>query len=507
NNHDQIIFREQEAARIHHNRLIFDIQNSIFYTKLTERTLTLTDDRTQRLLKDTLGQQSNSDLYNATLFLDSNIIYKTKTPTLEAEQNLLQSPDYSSTIVSAEDGDYLLIVSSLQINDLTYKLVSSTDITSTYKLFQADFDQVRLVSIISALIVAGILLLVVRGLLRPLRSLSSTTRRIASGELDKRAAVRGDDELTEVARNLNSMATSIQNNVNELEQLAESRKIFIGNLAHEMKTPLTSILGYADILRIQKSVSDDQRREYANIIVSETKRLQSLSGKLMELLSVGSLAPNLSDVELNGLISELAITLQPVFLLHKMNLICDMPNGEITVRADVELLKSLLYNLIDNAIKASTSGSDIVVAALPTAFAEPAAANSDMKEGKGAKSDKAATESVESGKKEGIPSKVTVELEQVENNKSGKGSEGKLRISVSDSGIGIPPEKIAQISEPFFTLDKARTRKHGGAGLGLALCAEIARAHGSELQITSESGAGTTVYVDFQLVSLEGDAK
>ena len=236
------------------------------------------------------------------------------------------------------------------------------------------------------------------------------------------------------------MADSIETNVDSLEQVADNQKTFIANLAHEMKTPLTSILGFADILRVKKVVTEAERREYAGVIVEETKRLRSLSGKLMELITVGNTQLDFQRISLPDLVREVEISLQPSLALREMNLRCVVPDVE--VRVDKELFKSLLYNLADNAMKASKAGQ-------------------------------------------------TVEF------LGGLAPDGHPVLIVSDSGMGIPQKEIAKIVQPFYMLDKVRSRKAGGAGLGLALCVEIARLHGIRLTIESELGKGTQVYLTF----------
>jgi len=452
-NNDRVLLREQQTALTRHNYLRTEILNGVVYTQLTERTVSLTDNRMNSLLIEVLDRQSSDTLSGASLYLNGKKVYAVNDANIPAELGLLAEDDYSSTITKTGDQVFLLVISSLNLNDRSYKLITFYDISSTYQLSDAAFNQVRFIGIISALVIAGILLLLVQMLLRPLRSLSNTTHQIASGDLEKRVKVYGNDEVAEVARNFNSMADSIESNVTDLEQLAESRKVFIGNLAHEMKTPLTSILGYADLLRVQRQVSDLSRVEYANIIVSETKRLQTLSGKLMELLSVGNMKLTLEPIDLYELASEITLTLQPIFVARQMNLICRIPTYNCVVMADRELLQSLILNLVDNAMKASTEGATITIAAR--------------------------------------------ELLREQQDGSQSAPERRIVVGVIDDGIGIPADQIPLLTEPFFMLDKARTRRHGGAGLGLALCTEIARAHGSELYIESEIGVGTTVSCDF----------
>jgi signal transduction histidine kinase len=439
NNHRLAIEREQQSALSRHSYLVADIKNAIIYTQLIERRVELDDYDVSEIAGEVLGGWRSDTSMAATLFKDGENVYAVNKQPDQAEYEILSEPDYASRIVEVGDKTYLLIVSTAELNGEDYRLVSSFDITMTYELFSADFNQVRAVGIVSALLVAGILLLLVRTLLRPLRNLSGTTRQIASGDLDKRVSITGNDEVSDVARSLNTMADSIEHNVGELEKLAESRKVFIGNLAHEMKTPLTSILGFADILRIKRQITDDERIEYSGVIVGETKRLQGLSSKLMELLSLGNMQLTLENVDIRDLATTIEITLQPVFAHNEIAFVSDV--DDVAIRVDNELIKSLFYNLIDNSVKASPQGGTVT-----------------------------------------FSSDVTPQ---------------QVKLSVTDEGSGISEDQIPLLTEPFFMLDKARTRKHGGAGLGLALCAEIARAHGTELIITSSPGAGTCVSVTF----------
>ncbi|HBT95795.1 MAG TPA: hypothetical protein DEB24_06830 [Coriobacteriia bacterium] len=438
-NHHQAIAREQQSALARHNYIDLALNNTIVYEQLSANKISLGDEEMLAVVSEVLKQQQSDTTVGISLYRDKAPVNSVNQETSATITALLAERDYTSIITDVADETRLFIVSSTQLNAQTYQLVTSFDITATRKLFAADYEQTRFIGIISAFIVAGLLLLLVRGLLHPLRSLSNTTHRIASGDLDKRATIKGHDEVADVARTFNIMADSIEKNVTDLEELAESRRVFIGNLTHEMKTPLTSILGYADILRVKRDVSDEDRIEFASVIVNETKRLQSLSGKLMELLTVGNLQPTLEDVEVHDFAADLTTTLHPIVNSHSMTLKTELPSLPLHLKIDAELMKSLVFNLVDNAIKASAPQSTIQLI-----FAE---------------------------------------------------SSDGVRISVVDEGIGIPDDEIQFLTEPFYMLDKARTRKHGGAGLGLALCHEIARAHDSELLIRSVQGKGSTVSV------------
>ena len=334
----------------------------------------------------------------------------------------------------------MLIASQINIEGKGYEIITTYDVTPVYALYGEQINFIRLVSTLCGVIIAGVLIIIVRFLFSPLEKVNEGTRFIAEGNYNKRIEIKGDDEITELSRNMNIMAEAIEKNVEELEQVAEDRRIFIANLAHEMKTPLTSILGFADILRIKRVVNDEERQEYAGIIVEEAKHLKTLSGKLMELITVGNTNLDMEEVNIKSLANDIELSLTPILKNRELNLKVEIEDIWLTV--DKELFKSLVYNLIDNAIKASTVGQTISLI--------------------------------------------------------GKSKEGHVLIKVVDEGIGIPEEEVYHIIKPFYMVDKMRTRKNGGAGLGLALCVEIARLHNGTIKIESEVGKGTCVCIDIK---------
>ena len=297
-----------------------------------------------------------------------------------------------------------------------------------------------------SLVGAGVLLAMVKALLRPLGELDESARRIAGGNYEERVTVRGKDELAGLAEDMNVMAQAVQDRVAELEQVAEDRKAFIGNLAHEMKTPLTSILGFADLLYLPKEVPDERRVEYAQVISEEAKRLRSLSGKLLELITLGSTNLILEPVSLRVVAEEVAVSLRPVLAQSELEVQVLCPDTAIEM--DRELFKSLLYNLLDNGRKASEHGGKLYLA----------------------------------GKREG----------------------DRVKVLVRDYGRGIPKEELKKITQPFYMVDKSRARKAGGAGLGLALCREIVEVHKGTMEIQSIVGEGTLIVLSFPVCEEKG---
>ncbi|MDE6129190.1 MAG: HAMP domain-containing histidine kinase [Lachnospiraceae bacterium] len=212
-------------------------------------------------------------------------------------------------------------------------------------------------------------------------------------------------------------------------------------MTHELKTPLTSILGFADVLRIKPDISDEERRDYADIIFTEAERLKLLSSRLMELITISETKLQMVPVDIARLLAREAEMYRPVS--GKAGVLLTLDLEPAFILAEETLLATLFVNLIDNARKASAPGKTIHI--------------------------------------------------------SSRREDARALIQVADQGIGIPEEQIAYVTEAFYMVDKARTRKAGGAGIGLALCKAIAAAHHGELTIESKVNAGTTVTVSIPL--------
>lgn len=272
--------------------------------------------------------------------------------------------------------------------------------------------------------------------LRPIKRLTAHSRALVAGAYDARIEV-GQGEVGELARALNELAGAVESRIGELESAASDRDMFIANLAHEMKTPMTTILGYADLLE-RARLSEAQRAQALGAIRLEGARLEALSHKLLELFrlragDVLDIAPTDIPALLERVRASLALRLERV----GQALLVDAGVQEYPLDAD--LTHALLMNLVENAIKASQPGGEI---------------------------------------------RLTARSE----------NEG-MSFEVTDSGSGIDQDDIERVTQPFYMADKARSRAQSGAGLGLTLCEAIAQAHGGHMQIFSQPGKGTRVKV------------
>ena len=276
-------------------------------------------------------------------------------------------------------------------------------------------------------------------LLRPLRRLSRAARRIAGGNMGVRAKVESDDEVGQLTRDFNRMADHLEQQFTELQDTARRQEDFIGSFAHELKTPLTSMIGYADMLR-SREMGEEERFDAANYIFKEGKRLEALSFKLMDLLVLRHQELQKKAVSTVWLAEEISGILEP--MLAEKGIKFQTSVQEASVKMEPDLMKTVLMNLLDNGRKAMEGGD-----AAKRLFL------------------------------------------------IGRPEKAGYAFYVHDTGKGIPAEELSRITEAFYMVDKSRARRQGGAGLGLSICAEIIKRHGGRLDFQSEEGKGTLVRV------------
>lgn len=318
--------------------------------------------------------------------------------------------------------------------------------TNLQEIFQKRDDMTKMYHyiVLIVLICCAVLSFVISYLLTyRVRALSVTARAFAGGQMEERAKIRGTDEIAKLAIDFNQMADELQEKMEQLEEHVKSQEAFTAAFAHELKTPLTSIIGYAELLR-SMSLSKEEELTAANYIFSQGKRLESLSYKLLELFVLQKGEISFLPVNVGEAIEEVKqITAQG---LQKKEVILEASFDEAVLLLEKDLFISLLVNLVDNAAKASQAGGHIRL--------------------------------------------------------TGKCEENRYAITVRDEGKGIPESEIKNILEPFYMVDKSCSRKEGGAGLGMTLCAEIVRLHHAEWKIESKENEGTKITIWF---SLEGE--
>ena len=341
-------------------------------------------------------------------------------------------------------GEQYLVISSQKIllSEKLFGLTRSRDITQIIHHTKDSLKQYEFIML--GILMAGMFLttLLTLWMTQPIRRISRGARQLSKGRLDSRVRVQKDDEVGQLAREFNLMADALEEKVQALEDAAQRQKDFTASFAHELKTPLTSVIGYADTLR-SRALPREQQIEAADYIFSEGKRLEAMSLALLDLFALEQEVPEMKTVPARQLVLEVQKSVSYLLSENALRLETDIEPASLS--CSPELLKGLLYNLIDNARKASRPGDTILLRGVKT--------------------------------------------KQKDNTCS-------YRFTVKDHGSGIPKEALGRLTEPFYMADKSRARANGGAGLGLALCQKIAEIHGSSLEFESILGKGTSVSLE-----------
>jgi len=335
-----------------------------------------------------------------------------------------------------EGKQYLQLSGVLQVGDKSLYLDAAYDVSSIYTA-RAE-QQTAFYQVFAALVVACSLLAysVTWLLTRPLMQLSRASRELARGNLTYRAKVQTNDEIGALARDFNTMADKIEEGFSSLENTLDQQERFMGSFAHELKTPMTSIIGYAELIRSQ-TLTDEEQMDAAHFIFTEGKRLENLSFKLLEILMNEQESIRMVRVSPALLIEDVVSHLRPFYEKNGISL-TQRSSGGMCLMEPV-LVRSLLMNLLDNARKALDGGGSI----------------------------------------------------HIESRVSG----GDCSISIRDNGKGIPAASLKHLTEAFYRVDKARAREQGGVGLGLTLCARIVEIHDGDMRFESSEGVGTCVTV------------
>lgn len=357
------------------------------------------------------------------------------------------------------DGDPLPILSDDPLNPGTKKTFSATHISimgseGCYLYVVLESDQfsraTQMVSdsyiIRGALLIIGIILLIslAAGLFlfssvsRRLEKMKDIVKKFERGQLSERVTPEGNDELTELASGFNRMADTMVENMKEIEKSDNMRRELIANVSHDLRSPLASIQGYLETIDIKReNLSQEDLHNHLKTVLSNTKKLSGLINDLFELtkLDTEHVNLNIEPISMAELVQDLVQQFRPLASKKNINLKAVFPdNPNSLIKADVSMLNRALTNLIDNAIKHTSTGGEVVV--------------SSIMDGK------------------------------------------DVVLKISDTGIGIPETDIPYIFDRFYQTDKSRSGMNG-AGLGLAIASKIFRLHGGEVMVSSITNEGT----------------
>ncbi len=391
-------------------------------------------------ISDTLDKMNTAEsLVGMSLKKGDQVLYKRGE---EIKSDIENTSEFCSLLFTREYRHLYQIRGEITTNGKPLELVVLYDITPVYLARDRQIETYHQVLFVM-LLFGGIASWAMSFYMtKPLVKVSKTARALSTGNLDARVNPKTHDEIGQLGYDFDNMADRLSENINELKMSMEHQEMFMGSFAHELKTPMTSIIGYADLLR-SESLSPEESQEAANYIFSEGKRLEALSFKLLDLLMMRNQNLNLVPTDMKSMIENLTYHLQPVYRKKGLDLRCRCEPSLCMVEPD--LFSSVIANLVDNSRKAMDKGGNILI--------------------------------------------------------MGESINGNYRIRVIDNGRGMPEEAIRHITEAFYRVDKSRSRAQGGAGLGLTLCKEIISLHNGKIAFASKEGEGTCVSVTIKEIS------
>lgn len=288
-------------------------------------------------------------------------------------------------------------------------------------------------------LVAGLTWLVTRQVVTPIRMARQVAERLAAGRLQERLQVTGEDDIARLAYSFNQMATSLQRQIRQLEELSWVQRRFVSDVSHELRTPLTTVRMASDLLHDARADFDPASARAAELLQAELDRFENLLVDLLEIsrFDAGAAVLVPEDVNLDDIVNRVVTAAQPLADQRHVRVVVEHPDDPVRAEVDSRRVERILRNLVTNAIDHALADDPTEVVVVRLASDEEAAA-----------------------------------------------------ITVRDHGVGLAPGEAAMVFNRFWRSDPARTRTSGGTGLGLAIAQEDAHLHGGWLQAWGRSGQG-----------------
>ena len=353
-------------------------------------------------------------------------------------------PEGDARLVRAPDGTaYYAVVSSIPGSPWRILLLQRRAL-----VLERPRAFLRVLLVVGALLLLGGMVaawLTGRHVARPLRRVTDAAAALAGGDYSQRVPVSGANEVAGLAATFNAMASNLGDahavlaQQNEALQRANATKEeFLAMMSHELRTPLNAIGGYAELLQlgVRGPVTPDQVEDLARIRRNKDHLLAIIGDMLSVSRTDESVPVEVTDLPVTGVFSHAVEAVAPLYDAKKVRLDAIQPPRDLHLRGDRERVQQVLLNLLTNALKFTDAGGQVTLASA--------------------------------------------------------GSPTEVRISVRDTGIGIPAERLDEIFEPFVQVDSSLTRRAGGAGLGLAIASRLARAMEGRVSVESTLGRGST---------------
>ncbi|HDX9578925.1 TPA: HAMP domain-containing histidine kinase [Bacillus pseudomycoides] len=448
NSHNLNLKREIDRSLDEHRNISTGINyyNMLSNNYLYSESKNIAKAEDKEVIKKYLEKLNSKNNYLEIVDKNNHVVFSNLDFTVSQDrEELTNAPqDKRKYIIRDVENKSLLFVTSLiKINGEDLKFSYVRDVTYIYEDKKEQYNFYIRLSISITIILAIGMYMLSRYITRPIEKLINITQIVSKGNYSKRVEIDSRDEIGILAENFNEMAAAVEQKISELEMKATEKQRFIDNLTHELKTPLTSIIGYADFLRLT-AYNEQIFIEGLNHIFKEGKRLEELSWKMMDLMLLKRENFKMKKENIGDILFDIKDTLKPKLQSKSIHLMISSEDYEVVVERD--LIRNFICNFIDNSIKASKEDSNIYLHVY-------------------------------------------------------KNKENKTVLEIKDEGIGISEEDLPKVFEAFYMADKSRTRANNGVGLGLTICSEIAKIHEIELEMESQLNKGTIIRITFTLNS------
>ena len=319
-------------------------------------------------------------------------------------------------------------------------LFASTEATDVWFFIMDLMDIIFFCALIATAVSSIAIYFVTNSMTKPLREMAAAAKSFSTGDFSVRVPAEGEDEIAQLARSFNHMADS-------MADLESVRRSFIANVSHELKTPMMTIGGFIDGI-LDGTVPEEKRKQYLEIVSEEIKRLSRLVKSMLSMarIEAGDMKLNPTDFDVNELVCRTVFAFEQKIEEKKLE-IMGLESDEVFVKADNDLIHQVVYNLIDNAVKFVNEGGCI-----------------------------------------------SFSYEQ---------KDGKVFVSVRNTGAGIAQQELPRLFDRFYKTDKSRSLDKTGVGLGLYIVQTIVNQHKGDLIVKSVEGE----YTEFTFSLPASDAK
>lgn len=359
--------------------------------------------------------------------LDGNVLLKSQNVSEDKVDIFAVMSTTTNIDADMNKGKEIKYIYPVSLGQNKYYLVYSDVPEAVIKYDNYTVTNSFLALILSCSIFIIIFIIITNRKMKYMDQIADGLKRIAKGDFNHKIPEIGNDEIGNLATNINIMSTEISNKI-EAERNAEKTKAdLITNVSHDLRTPLTSIMGYIGLVKDGRYEDEKTMKEYLEISFNKAEKLKSLIEDLFEYTKLNNdgIKINKCNVNISGFLFQLVDELTPIFDENNISIIKSVSNEKIMVNVDPDKMVRVFENLLTNAVKYSYKPGNIVV---------------------------------------GI----------YEN-------EDYVTVAIRNKGKNIPPEKVAKLFERFYRVDESRNAQSGGSGLGLAISKNIVEMHGGQI--------------------------